>query len=190
MDPRHHPLCVYLDFKLKPDLQLQLSHLCCWCPALSYACCAISCHLESPHSCFPLQLGNWGPVCSSSSILLLVSNVIFLMKSRICCDCLWGCRVRPSMQELGGWLFSFSFFGGEKELILSQSHEILEEDGAWRICSSAKPEPSSLLCQWMLLSSGVVTLKTVICNGQHGTYALLRYILNCHKSERRDWVSL
>lgn len=37
MDLRHHPLCVYLGFKLKPDLQLQspplllmLSSILCW----------------------------------------------------------------------------------------------------------------------------------------------------------------
>lgn len=28
MDLRRYPLCVYLGFKLKPDLQLQSSHSC------------------------------------------------------------------------------------------------------------------------------------------------------------------
>lgn len=49
MDPRHHPLCIHLGFKLKPDLQLRLSYPCYWCPVPSCACHPISCCLENQH---------------------------------------------------------------------------------------------------------------------------------------------
>lgn len=39
--------------------------------------------------------------------------------------------------------------------------------------------------QWVLLSSGMVTLKAVICNGQHDTRVLLRYTELSQDRDRR-----
>lgn len=130
-----------------------------------------TCSAES----FPLQLGNRSSVCSSSS--LPAGHLIFLMKLRICSESFW---VQSEATHAGrGCVCGYFLIGLESSLSQSlQAFKSFKVDGAKVSCFAAKLEPSSIVPQWVLLSSGAAILNTVVCNGQDNTtHAMLRYVL-------------